>query len=259
MTRISRAGAVAPPTVNELSDAWFGTFLDSVPAHQTEAEIDFLHRQLPVPGFANVADVPCGGGRHARRLAQDGYRVTGADLSRQALARARVHRGPDLALVRADLRHLPLRARAFDAVICMWQSFGQFDPPTNRAVLAGFARVLRDGGRLVLDIYHRGFFERHQGTRDLERGDSVVREEKHVRDGRLTVTLQYPNGQRDRFEWELFLPEELVAAAAESGLEPLRACREFDEALAPSADSPRMQIVFHRAVRVETAEVSSER
>ena len=34
----------------------------------------------------------------------------------------------------------------------MWQSFGYFDATENERVLASFARRLRRGGRLVLDL-----------------------------------------------------------------------------------------------------------
>ena len=38
-------------------------------------------------------------------------------------------------------------------------------PDWNDAVLGEIHGILRPGGRLLLDVYHRGFFESHQGTR----------------------------------------------------------------------------------------------
>jgi SAM-dependent methyltransferase len=48
------------------------------------------------------------------------------------------------------------------------QGFGYFDDKTNANVLRQMAERLRPRGRLVLDFYHRGFFEGKDGERVLE-------------------------------------------------------------------------------------------
>ena len=42
----------------------------------------------------------------------------------------------------------------FDAVVNWFTSFGYFDPQTNDRVLARFARALRPGGRLLLELHN---------------------------------------------------------------------------------------------------------
>jgi hypothetical protein len=109
------------------------------------------------------------------------------------------------------------------------------------------ASRLRLGGRLVLDVYHRSFFERHQGAREFERNGEPIRETKRMRGSRLHVRLEYGlSGATDRFSWELFTPDELVARARDVGLRALLACSGFDEARAPTPDTPRMQLVLER-------------
>src|SRR5439155_22236394 len=100
-----------------------------------------------------------------------------------------------------DMRDLDRLNDSFDAVICMWQSFGYFDAATNASVLAQMSTRLRPGGRLVLDVYHRGFFEARQGVRTFQSNGIEVTETKRMTGDRLHVSLEYATGERDEFEW----------------------------------------------------------
>lgn len=72
-----------------------------------------------VAGLA-VADIGCGTGRHALRLAAAGARVTAVDFSEAMLQRARAKPGAEaVKFVRHDLAQpLPLPSAAFDRVFC---------------------------------------------------------------------------------------------------------------------------------------------
>jgi SAM-dependent methyltransferase len=235
------------PMVNEYSPVWFETFERTVPDAQTLAEVAFLERWLPLPRFETVLDLCCGAGRHAIALAERGRRVTGVDSSRHALARAARRAPRGVEWIDRDLRSLAALGRTFDAVVCLWQSFGHFDAATNAAVLRAMRDALAPHGRLVLDVYHRDFFERRQGSRRLERDGAHIEETKSMIADRLTVRLAYPDGRGDAFEWQVFTPDELRALAEANGLRALVACATFDESARPSADVPRMQWVFERA------------
>jgi SAM-dependent methyltransferase len=65
-----------------------------------------------------VLDAGCGHGRDAAWLAARGCRVVGLDIAAAQLANAR-ERAPDAALVRGDLRSLPLVDRRFDGVLAV--------------------------------------------------------------------------------------------------------------------------------------------
>jgi len=233
---------------NAYSPTWFELFLGSIQPVQTEAEVAFLARHLPLPDYRDVLDLCCGWGRHALLLAERGYRVTGVDRDPVAIAEAR-RRAADLAVtyVVHDMRRLAEQIWSFAAVINLWQSFGYFDEATNRRVLRQINRMLRPRGRLILDLYHRGFFERHQETRTFERGDLIVTERKSMRGNRLTVRLGYwPGHGMDTFEWQLYAPEELRALAEQNGFRHLLTCARFDECSAASPDEPRMQLVLEK-------------
>jgi hypothetical protein len=141
-----------------------------------------------------------------------------------------------------ELARIPGR---FHGVVSLWQSFGYFDDATNARVLAGMVEKLNPGGRLILDVYHRGFFERHQGERAFQKGGMAVTERKRLSGDRLSVELDYGPGRRpDVFEWQLYTPEQICGLGETLGLRPLVVCAGFDEHVQPSADGPRMQLVF---------------
>jgi SAM-dependent methyltransferase len=108
------------------------------------------------PGCA-VLDAPCGHGRIANRVAAMGAVVTGLDITPAFLDVARQdadERNVDVDYVHGDLRELGFTDR-FDAAISWFTSFGYWDDDTCRAVLAGYARALRPGGRLLLELQNR--------------------------------------------------------------------------------------------------------
>jgi SAM-dependent methyltransferase len=225
------------------SRRWFETFLGRIEASVVEREIAFLKRQLPANG--RVLDLCCGPGRHAAPLAAAGYGVVGVDLDAAALRDAAA-RAPNAVFVRGDMRGIPLATGALDAVICMWQSFGQFDDDDNMSTFREMARVLRPGGALVLDIYHRGFHAARLGGRDMARDGIRVHETRTMNGARLRAELEYSTGDRDVFDWRLYVPFEIVAIGAACGLRPRVACAQFDERLEASENEARMQMVFRK-------------
>jgi hypothetical protein len=104
---------------------------------------------------------------------------------------------------------------------------------------------LRPNGRLILDIYNRTYFERNQGTRQLERNGVLITAANSMKGNRLRATLDYGDGG-DTFEWQLFTPDEICELAAEFGLEVVLMCTEFDEKKPVTPEKPRMIFVFRK-------------
>jgi SAM-dependent methyltransferase len=193
-----------------------------------------------------VLDLCCGSGRHLAGLAELGYEVTGIERDPEIAERAR-SRVPAAQIVEGDANRVAaLVDGPFAGVICLWQSFGYGSAAENAALLGALGAVLDSGGRLVLDVYNRTFLETRTGARRMERAGRSVREHLALEGDRLTSSLDYGSGIEDVFSWQVFTPEELTAAARAVGLEQVLACATFDETVAPSADDPRMQLVFER-------------
>ncbi|MBC7790479.1 MAG: class I SAM-dependent methyltransferase [Anaerolineae bacterium] len=233
---------------NEYSAEWFALFLGTSPPPGLELEIAFIERQLPQPSYERIVDLCCGTGRHARLLAALGYDVLGIDSNRVALATARDSQQPRAQYLELDMRRLADVPGEFDAVLNLWQSFGHFDEATNAAILGLISSKLRSGGRFIIDLYHREFFERRQGMRTFERGGQNVAESKSMVGNRLTVRLQYDTtSASDVYEWQVYTPSELLELAARHDLRCMVACSEFREEVPPTAEQPRMQFVFERS------------
>jgi SAM-dependent methyltransferase len=231
---------------NDYSTIWFDTFLSPIPPEQTAREIDFLARSLVQPKYTNILDVCCGMGRHARALSQRGYQVTGLDTNEYALEQAR-RADPLTRYLHGDMRALDALNENFDAVLILWQSFGNFDAATNEKILEHIARILKPYGRFVLDIYNRQFFETRPGERRIETPGRVVVENKAMEQNRLRVELDY-GALCDVFEWQVFYPDELAALGTRFGLNEIVRCTNFDPLQLPNADMPRMQFVFEKPV-----------
>ncbi|QQQ79991.1 methyltransferase domain-containing protein [Saccharothrix sp. 6-C] len=124
----------------------------AVPPEVTVDEIDFVERRLGLAPGSLILDVPCGSGRHSVELARRGHRVTGVDLSAEAIGHARrATAGLEVELVRADMRDIP-RDNGFDAVVCLGNSFGYLELDGLRELAAALGGAVRPGGGLVVDF-----------------------------------------------------------------------------------------------------------
>jgi SAM-dependent methyltransferase len=124
-----------------------------VPDASTAAEVAFVTGVAGLRPGARVLDVPCGSGRHALELARRGCRVTGVDVSEEAIAFAREaaeRDGLDVDLRVGDMRTLPGDVRA-DAAICMGNAFGYLEHEGTQRFLADLAAIVVPGGTLVID------------------------------------------------------------------------------------------------------------
>jgi SAM-dependent methyltransferase len=238
-------GAMSRSEPNSYSPCWFEFFHLPITGERTKKEVEFICGVAPLPQFRNVLDLCCGMGRHARALVDRGYAVTGIERDAGAIEKAR-ELGGGPTYVHADIRdHQPAHA-AYDVAIVMSQSFGYFDARTNRDILQRLADAIRPGGRIILDLWNPEFFRAHQGARNLETPGGVVREQKQVKDGRLFVSLAYPEGEEERFEWTLFTPAEMCSLAKCAGLELIETWTEFDFAAKPNPANPRLQFVLRK-------------
>ena len=152
-------------------------FLETRP--YTTQELAFVRRCLPNPPYTHVLDLCCGQGRHTNALAASGYVMTGIDINQIALDKAQANAVGTVTYFQQDMRHLAQLLGNFDAIICLWQSFGYFDEQTNQQILQQISAKLRPNGRFLLDIYNRDHFARQTQTRVVEKRVSPFTSAKH--------------------------------------------------------------------------------
>ncbi|GJM79193.1 hypothetical protein HMSSN139_16890 [Paenibacillus sp. HMSSN-139] len=138
--------------------------------HEVQRMINWLK---PAPG-AKVLDLCCGMGRHSLALAEAGYRVTGVDLSEVLLREAkRLDTEGRVTWHQADMRRLPLLNGEFDAVVNLFTSFGYFREDVEQIkALQEAARVLKPGGRLLLDFLNPAYTAVHLSNSNGKRRGS---------------------------------------------------------------------------------------
>ena len=115
-----------------------------------DVEEAFVRENLPRRG--RVLEVGCGSGRFLGRLPRGERRVFGCDLVEGALHRARALLGASVPLCAADAARLPFRSGAFEAVLCVQASLGNFGDRLEPS-LEGMRRVLAPGGILLATVY----------------------------------------------------------------------------------------------------------
>jgi SAM-dependent methyltransferase len=113
-----------------------------------------LRRWLRVPPGTRVLEIGCGVGRWSRRLARRGATVTGIDLSRKMIARARERAAADglgdrCRFVVADVCAPPLTGQ-FDVVFGVTVLQHILDPIRFQSAVTALTEHLAPGGRVIL-------------------------------------------------------------------------------------------------------------
>jgi len=238
---------------NSYSPLWFQPFMPLQTEEWTRKDTTFLARQLPLPRYRRVLDLGCGYGRHAILLAKHGYQVTGLDRDEAAITEAQcraAQAGQAITYLIGDMRQMDKVPGEFDAVINMWQNFWYFDEETNTNLLRQIHDKLMPGGRFIIDMYNRAYYEQRQDSKRLEINGITINSHTSLQGNHLHVVLRYGDEQGERggdlFEYQMFTPDEFCTLFSACGFAPLLACAWADENVAPSSEVARMQFVLEK-------------
>ena len=197
-----------------LDNGYYAQFADAVSTALGEANI--------------VIDAGCGEGYYSNVIAHGGRSVYGFDLSKYACdkaAKRAKHEGNNAFFGVSSVFELPVADKAADAVVCLFAPIAEKE----------FARVLRDGGLLVVGaagrrhlyelkqaIYDNAY--ENEGRRDLPSGFSEV--------DHISVTYSFKCIGRDLKSLFLMTPyafkTSLSDAAKLDGIESLDITADFD-------------------------------
>ncbi len=194
---------------------WIDLHLSMRSPFDIQRETDAVTALLDLPPGASVVDVPCGPGDHCIELARRGFRVTGVDRSEVLLEHAR-RRAADAGVaptfLSGDMRSVRLTP-SFDALICLWGSFGYFDDEGDRCQLETFHSLIRPGGQLLLDVLPLEGILMHFEPRDSHRTGSMI----VVQDRRYDQ-----RGQRLESDWAFHRGDECIRRTTSMRLYTLR-------------------------------------
>ena len=122
---------------------------------------------LDQPVGAQILDVGCGAGEPTARYFVDrGDTVTGIDLSERMLMLAR-RQVPEATFQRMDMRDLAFPSVSFDAITAVYAVF-HLPRVDHAALFAGFARVLKPGGKLLLTLATREYTGQEEFDGEME-------------------------------------------------------------------------------------------
>lgn len=226
-------------------EAFFGedylrSFLPFLDEERTRTEALGAVRLAGIQPGAEVLDCPVGFGRHAVLLADEGFLVTGVDLSHVQLEEAERRRGDREwpRLVRADYRSLPFPDASFDAALNLFTALGYLGRDEDTGVLRELRRVLRPGAALIVETMHRDHVVRTYRPRtwnELPDGGFLLQE--HDWDplsstvGMRHVVVDTAGGVRERTAvHRLYSTTELAEMGRVAGFEEVEAFDGWDEA-----------------------------
>lgn len=233
-------------------ERWFGEDYKALYPHRDEQQADGQVRALveacSAPTSWRILDVACGPGRHLRSFRKRGFeKACGVDLSAVLLRDAR---NTGLAVARADMRRLPFADGTFDLLTCFFTSFGYFATRDEDAsVLRGFARAIRTGGCMFLDLQNPVPVMRDLVPRDTQiiAGETVVVE--RVLEGDQVVKRIHCSGGDKVYEERvrLYSLSSLDPVLRNLNLSLLRIFGDENGAEFSSETSPRMSLLLRRA------------
>ena len=235
---------------------WFGEEYLALYPHRDEEEareaVDLVVRSLSVIN-GPVLDLACGAGRHMREFSRRGIAAVGLDLSSRLLREGRAV-APDSIVAQGDMRYLPFADGSFALVVNFFTSFGYFaKPEEDQRVLTEIRRVLRSGGRFMLDFLNAERVRRNLVSEDARFVDGrlVTQTRRLEDDGRVVVkeirlsateTGQPPSTFYERVR--LYSPDELVSLLRAARLEPEATFGDYSGGPACS-DCPRHILLGH--------------
>lgn len=160
-----------------------------------------LEKTLSLAPKSRILDMACGRGRHAIRLAEQGYEVLGIDLSPRSIAAAEERANKLNLNIRFKVADMRVAVdEQFDAVFNLFSSFGYFDAEAEHLqALSVMKDALVPNGVLVQDFMNADYVEKHLVPFDERTEQNLtIRQERWIEAGRINkrITLLHEKGEQ---------------------------------------------------------------
>ncbi len=155
---------------------------------------------LKIPSSSHLLDLPCGKGRHSIYLNSLGYKVTGADLSKNSIQAAKKYENNTLDFKLKDMRK-PFNIK-YDAVFNLFTSFGYFENDMDDIlVLKNIHKGLHKNGLLVLDFLNVVNVEKKLVKKEVKIVDEITFNlQREIKDGFILKHITFTdNGVNHSF------------------------------------------------------------
>jgi SAM-dependent methyltransferase len=224
----------------EYSDVYDDLYKEKDYDGECELIVNCIHNYSKIPFnlVKSILDMGCGTGNHAIRLAEEGYEVTGVDVSDEMLNIAvskTYYKDLPLDFIQSDIRTFN-DGKKYDVIIMMFAVLGY--QQSNEDVIAALKTVskhLKEGGIFVCDLwYGPAVLSQKPGdkVRTIESGDNqIIRQSSGIIDmlnHRVKVHLHvwkiHQNIITEKEEdhnMRFFFPQELKLLFESAGLDIL--------------------------------------
>ena len=187
--------------------SWFASWFDSKYYHilyqsrdEKEAHmiIDHLLTVIKPRKNSRMLDLACGKGRHAKYLAEQGFEVTGVDLSEKSIKAARKYEQELLSFYSHDMRN-PFRTNYYNYIFNFFTSFGYFDSDKDHLdALKNVTKGLRKNGVFVMDFFNANKVIAHLKPRQQKTIKGIqFKITRKVVDGYIIKTIKFTDKGKD--------------------------------------------------------------
>ena len=235
---------------------WFGSpFYRILYQNRDEDEaqrfIENLLHHLKPPCGCTMLDIACGEGRFAIHLAEQGFDVTGIDISHASIELAKASEQSNLHFYVQDMR-FPFYINYFDFAFNFFTSFGYFKYDRDHRMAArSFAAALKKDGILVIDYLNYKHVLGHlvpEAT--IERGSYTFHIKKRFERKHIIKEIDFEDAdQKCRHFTEsvaTFSLEDFIKMFADAGMTLMQTFGDYDLNPYHPTDTPRMIMIFKK-------------
>lgn len=246
--------------------------IDCLPVYEDAGfyDLEFANRTLEIPFFRKMAlqarphgpvlEVACGTGRLTFPIAQEGVDITGLDISRPMLERARqrsAEQGLKIDWIEQDCRQMHLDrpyALIFSATNAMQHLL---DVESVCAFIQSARQALQLGGRLILDVFNPSLsklirpldevhlhktLQDHDGSSITVDVASQYQADTQILHFDLTYLRDAQVIRTKHVNMRVFFPQELLALCQLNGLRVIERFGSYEETPF-QADSPKQILI----------------
>jgi len=135
-----------------------------------DRSVDWIVSRFSINDASEVADFGCGPGLYAKRLTEQGAKVTGIDFSENSLKYAKgvaAQAGLDIDYIHRNYLEFETDSR-FDLIIMIMCDFCALSPEQRKMMLTKFHSLLKPGGSLLLDVHSLNYFHQREESATYE-------------------------------------------------------------------------------------------